>query len=94
MTITHCRCTQALGSHHNIACRLGGKVTLDNYLPPYDPTQMTYVLEHNPNCPSPYKVRLPRGVINIRKDAIGYGRTFAEAFEKAYDELRLGKFDG
>lgn len=47
----------------------------------------TFQIEHNPNCPSPYKVRLVqygRGKIDgTEADAIGCGKTLLEAAEKA-----------
>jgi hypothetical protein len=47
----------------------------------------TFQVEHNPNCPSPYKVRLVqygRGRIHGDKDdAIGFGKTLYEAADKA-----------
>lgn len=47
----------------------------------------TFQVEHNPNCPSPYKVRLvqyARGRIDgTDQDAIGFGKTLNEAAEKA-----------
>lgn len=47
----------------------------------------TFQVEHNPNCPSPYKVRLvqyERGRIHgTEDDAIGYGKTLGEAAERA-----------
>jgi hypothetical protein len=52
----------------------------------------TYSLHHNPNCPKPYLVRLPQGVLDLKsyaetKDACGFGTTFAEAFANARDAL-------
>lgn len=49
---------------------------------------LTYVVQHSPNCPSPYLVRLPRGAIDMKPyhetgDAFGFGATFAEAFSAA-----------
>ena len=51
---------------------------------------LTYVLEHNPNCPSPFLVRLvgSAGVIDFKApgltaDILGYGNTFEEAAEQA-----------
>lgn len=47
----------------------------------------TFTVAHNPNCPSPYCVRLVqhgRGVIDGTKaDAIGYGKSLQEAAGKA-----------
>lgn len=49
---------------------------------------MTWVAQHNPNCPSPYLVRLPRGAIDMKPyaetgDAYGFGKTLNEAFDAA-----------
>lgn len=52
---------------------------------------MTYVLEHNPNCPAPYLIRLPgRGMGIIDKQPLGesrdifiYGENFPEVARKA-----------
>ena len=67
----------------------------------------TFVVQHNPNCPSAFLVRLPghgRGRIDLKpyldvmhrgecadavreermtKDALGFGKTLAEAAERA-----------
>lgn len=49
----------------------------------------TFVIEHNPNCPSRWLVRLPglSAVIDHKrfetKDAIGYGQTLYEATTNA-----------
>ncbi len=62
---------------------------------PYN--QYTYVVEHQPNCPSPYLVRMvgrSNGATVIDKlpvhektrDVYGYGQTFREAAEKALIE--------
>lgn len=61
--------------------------------------QMTYVVEHNPNCPSPFLVRLPGLSLVIDKkpyvsaeadrltsDALGFGKTFLDAADKAIEE--------
>lgn len=58
-----------------------------------DPAAYTYVVQHNPNCPSPYLVRLPRGVIDMKgyaqtSDAFGHGKTFEEAFAAAIRSLK------
>lgn len=49
--------------------------------------EQTFQVEHNPNCPSPFKVRLVqygRGCIDgTELDAIGYGKTLEEAAERA-----------
>jgi hypothetical protein len=46
---------------------------------------LTWSLRHNPNCPSPYEVRMcgrKAGRINYDQgDLIGYGKTLAEALE-------------
>lgn len=52
----------------------------------------TYAVEHNPNCPRAFLVRLPRGVLDhkpegLSTDAIGYGLTFLEAFAAAQEKL-------
>lgn len=53
------------------------------------------VIEHNPNCPSPYLVRLVqwgRGQIDgTEADARGYGKTLDEAAEKAIRQRDLVK---
>jgi hypothetical protein len=49
----------------------------------------TYVVQYNPNCPKPYLVRMPRfGAIDMlpaqeSHDALGYGTSFAEAYDAA-----------
>lgn len=47
----------------------------------------TFRIEHNPNCPSPFLVRLVqygRGQIDgTDQDAMGYGKTLGEAAERA-----------
>lgn len=49
--------------------------------------ELTFRVEHNPNCPSPFLVRLVqwgRGSIDgTDQDAIGHGRSLAEAAERA-----------
>jgi hypothetical protein len=52
------------------------------------PEECTYVVQHNPNCPSPFLVRIPRGVIDMKPyaktaDAYGFGKTFEAAFAAA-----------
>jgi hypothetical protein len=57
--------------------------------------EMTYVVEHNPNCAMPYLVRLVTpgcGVLDKlpsgqTKDILGYGRTMEEAAGKAFGKL-------
>ena len=48
---------------------------------------LTWALRHNPNCPSPYEVRMPgrkAGRINYDQgDIVGYGKTLAKALEDA-----------
>jgi len=52
---------------------------------------MTFVLQHNPNCPSPFLVRLVgegRGMIDLlsperTKDRLYYGKTLEEAVNRA-----------
>src|SRR5262245_14362699 len=55
----------------------------------------TFQVEHNPNCPSPYKVRLVqwgRGRIDgTDQDAIGHGKTLTEAADKARIQRDLVK---
>ncbi len=41
---------------------------------------LTYSLHHNPNCPQPYLVRLPRGCLDHKpytetRDFLGFGKT-------------------
>lgn len=51
----------------------------------------TYVLEHNPNCPAPYLIRLPgkrTGIIDKEplgesQDIFAYGKNFQEAAKRA-----------
>ena len=52
--------------------------------------QTTYALQHNPNCPEPYLVRLPgnSAVIDLKnyhetRDILGSGKTLREAAHKA-----------
>ncbi len=53
-------------------------------------TQSTYVVEHNPNCLSPFLVRLPgkKGYIDKMNsgtaDICGYGRTLVDAAGQAF----------
>jgi NTP pyrophosphatase (non-canonical NTP hydrolase) len=48
--VIQCRCTQRLGMHHNIACKLSGMVTSDNIIPWSMPVMVakTAPLEDNP----------------------------------------------
>ena len=52
----------------------------------------TYRVEYNPNCPSPFLVRLvAKGRSRIygdEKDALGYGKTLDEAAEAAKNKAR------
>lgn len=61
----------------------------------------TFAIQHNPNCPSRYLVRLPGhkcGFIDMKsyyvdppegtKDALGFGNSLAEAAEKARDNQK------
>lgn len=55
----------------------------------------TYVVQHNPNCPSPFLVRLCGSSIVIdykppgeTADVLGYGKTFGEAAKSALDECK------
>lgn len=55
---------------------------------PINPDVLTYMIEHNPNCPSPFLVRLPDGILDKRptyetSDFFGYGETFEDALEHA-----------
>jgi hypothetical protein len=65
---------------------------------PVELLRLTFAVQHNPNCPSPWLVRLPgksgtidmkpyRDVIGIVKhetgDRLGFGKTFAEAARSA-----------
>jgi len=47
----------------------------------------TYRVEHNPNCPSPYLVRLiaknKARIVGDKTDACGYGKTLQQAAENA-----------
>lgn len=61
--------------------------------------EVTYAVEHNPNCPSPFMVRLVglcKGRIDHlpksqTADILGYGLTFDEAAEAALKNLRIAK---
>lgn len=49
---------------------------------------ITYAIQHNPNCPRPYLVRIPRGLLDFKpppetRDACGFGMTFVEALGAA-----------
>ena len=61
-------------------------------------TAHTFAVQHNPNCPSPWLVRMPgksliidmkpRGVFggsedDLTDDILGYGKTFEEAADAA-----------
>lgn len=54
---------------------------------------LTYMVRHNPNCPSPYEIRLPGGALVVQgpegsfaaRNVVGYGKTFDDA---AADALR------
>lgn len=58
-----------------------------------DISKKTYVVQHSPNCPSPFLVRLVgyrKGVIDMllprqSGDAIGYGKSLSEAAANAMD---------
>lgn len=58
------------------------------------PTSKTFVLEHNPNCPSPFMIRFVgkgKGVIDKlppgqSRDRIGYGQTIKEAVKQVYPD--------
>ena len=69
-----------------------------------DISELTYVVEHNPNCPSPFLVRLPgpkQAVIDKKyysetKDTLGFGKTFhaaAAAAIKAKEQARQAAFE-
>ena len=64
----------------------------------------TYVVQHNPNCPNPYLIRLvgdKAAAIDLQhpavtQDRLGYGKTLEEAVEQAlsndtYSCLLCGK---
>ena len=64
-------------------------------------SRLTYTLQHNPNCPSPFLVRMPCGLLMLdnrlagsTEDALGYGKTFEEAAANALkiDEAAEQKF--
>ena len=46
----------------------------------------TYRIDHNPNCPSPYLIRLvgdgEAKLYGDKKDRLYYGHTFEEALQK------------
>ncbi len=55
----------------------------------------TYMIEHNPNCPMPYLVRLVtpgsatldrRPVQELTSDTIGYGKSLGEAARDAFSK--------
>jgi hypothetical protein len=52
-----------------------------------DMSQHTYMVRHNPNCPSPFEVRTCGGAFMIApnepRNFISYGRTLDEAMAKA-----------
>ncbi len=59
-------------------------------------SELTYEIQHNPNCRSPFLLRLPgpkgildhlpyRGSDNLTQDILGFGKTLAEALEKALE---------
>lgn len=54
------------------------------------PDEVTYAVQHNPNCPSEYLVRLPQGSpldlapLSTTKDAWGFGNSFQQAFNAAH----------
>jgi hypothetical protein len=63
------------------------------------PSEMTYSVHHNPNCPKPYLVRLPRGNLDLKyyrdtRDALGFGMTFEEAFANALTHQTAEERDG
>lgn len=55
-------------------------------------TKETFSVHHNPNCPSPFEVRLvgkSAGRLDnlyrqFTRDILGYGRTFEEAAKEAW----------
>ncbi len=57
---------------------------------------LTYAIEHNPNCPSPYLVRLvgtsgyldKLSDIRKTKDILGYGKTLDQATSRALVQKR------
>ncbi|MBU6388682.1 hypothetical protein KGQ72_02330 [Patescibacteria group bacterium] len=57
--------------------------------------QQTFVIEHNPNCPMPFLIRLVApgtGYIDKlppgeTRDALGYGRTEKEAATRAFKRV-------
>jgi hypothetical protein len=83
------RTWQAVGSRHAAALIAAEQVGYDRGLRDSSVADgLTYAVQHNPNCPKPYLVRLPRGALDLRppdetKDALGYGLTFLEAFAAA-----------
>lgn len=58
----------------------------------------TFRVEHNPNCPSPFLVRLigrGRGYIRgTSDDACGYGKTIGEAADNARKEAKRDRSRG
>lgn len=64
----------------------------------------TFAVQHNPNCPSPWLVRLPGDSLfidfkpyyslvsdDITGDVLGFGKTFEEAADKALEEAEIHK---
>jgi hypothetical protein len=60
-------------------------------------SEMTYVVEHNPNCAFPYLVRLvgpgSGGLDKLppgqTKDVLGYGTTVEKAAGQAFEKLEV-----
>ena len=65
-------------------------------------SKLTYAVQHNPNCPMPFLVRLiapGRGLLDLKpyvgrkaedltKDILGFGKTFTEASSAALEEKK------
>lgn len=54
-----------------------------------DMSQFTYMVRHNPNCPSPFEVRTSGGAFMVdaheRRNLVSYGKTLEEAMSRASD---------
>lgn len=65
-------------------------------------TKRTFAVQHNPNCPSPWLVRLPGRSLfidlkpyssitsqdDVTGDILGFGKTFAEAADAALKQAQ------
>jgi len=65
---------------------------------PEELDELTYMIEHNPNCPMPFLVRLPgkagridRKAADETEDILGYGKTLEIAAHAALLARQIGK---